>query len=148
MFISSKLCGRFLHNRSRKKTILRLYQVDVQIKHTQNEKHFFNSTKRYIEDEFQRSTTGITRVLVDASCSPCRPWTNKTREIVSCDKCDARRFERHWRVTCIRGRARNIGLRGKSQTKITIIFAVAIYLIISVIRHAKNNFEPIRGCLG
>ena len=37
-----------LHNRSRKKTILSLYQVDAQTKHAQIEKHL-NSTKRIIK---------------------------------------------------------------------------------------------------
>ena len=46
MFCSFKLCRRYLHNRSRIKTILSLYQVDVQTKHTQNEERFFNSAKR------------------------------------------------------------------------------------------------------
>ena len=70
MFCSFKLCRRYLHNRFRKKTILSLYQIDVQPKHAQNEKHF-NSAKRIIKDELERYTTGITRVLVDVSCSSC-----------------------------------------------------------------------------
>ena len=48
-FYALKLCRRYLHNRSRKKTILSLYEVDVQTKHAQNEKRFFNSIKRNIK---------------------------------------------------------------------------------------------------
>ena len=48
MFYSFKLCRRDFHNRSRKKKMSSLYEVDVQTKHAQSEKHFFNSTKRNI----------------------------------------------------------------------------------------------------
>ena len=44
MFHSFKLCRRYLHNRSREKKKMSLYQVDVQTKHAQNEKHC-NGTK-------------------------------------------------------------------------------------------------------
>ena len=47
MFHLFKLYICYLHNRSRKRPILDLYQVDVHTKHAQNEKHF-NSTKRNI----------------------------------------------------------------------------------------------------
>ena len=68
-FIRSSSAAVILHNRSPKETILSLYQVDVQTKHAQNEKHF-NSTKRNKKDDVERSTIGIvTRVLVDVSWS-------------------------------------------------------------------------------
>ena len=48
-----------------------LHQVDVQIKHAQNDEHF-NSTKRNnIKDGLVRCTTGIPRLLLDVSWSSC-----------------------------------------------------------------------------
>ena len=53
-----------------------------------------------------------------------------------------------WLVTCIVGRAKNIGILGQSLTKLAIIYAVAIWLVICIIRRAKNGFEPISGGVG
>ena len=43
-----------------------------------------------------------------------------------------------WLVTCIIGRAKNIGLLGQSLPKLAIIHAVAIRLVICIIRRAKT----------
>ena len=47
--IGRRNLASYLHDGSRKKSILSLYQVDVQTKHAQNEKHL-NSTKRNIKE--------------------------------------------------------------------------------------------------
>ena len=53
-------CRRYLRSMVAQKTILSLYQVDVQTKHAWNDEHF-NSTKRNnMKDEIERSTTGNT----------------------------------------------------------------------------------------
>ena len=43
----------------------------MQTKRAHNEKHFSSSKRNDIKDEIDRSTTGITRVLLDVSCSSC-----------------------------------------------------------------------------
>ena len=60
----------YLQTRSRKKTILSLYQVDVQGKHAQKEKHL-NSTKRNVKGRIRAI---FCCVLVDVCCSLCSLW--------------------------------------------------------------------------
>ena len=43
-------------------------------------------------------------------------------------------------VTCIIGRATNVGLLGQNLTKLATIYAVAIWLVICIIRRAKKRF--------
>ena len=157
LFYSFKLCRRYLQNRSSKKTILS--HIRLTCRPSTLKMRNTSSTAPNAIKKLERSTAGITRVLVDVSCSSCSlsnllashssqlpisgvlfvqalQTSSKTNTI--------------WLVTWIIGRAKNIGLLGQSLAKLAtrIIYAVAIWLDICIISRPKNDFEPISGCLG
>ena len=91
------------------------------------------------KDELERSTTGITRALLDASCSSCslsNLLASHASQLLSISRVlvVVKQKNAIWLVTCIIiGRAKNLGLLGQILlTKHAIIYAVTIRLVICI----------------
>ena len=104
----------------------------MQTKHVQNKKHSTAPNAIIKKHQLERSTAGITRVLLDVSCPSCSLFNilaSHSRQLLALPRIvfiqalqTSSKTTAIWLVTCTIGRAKNLGLLGQSLlTKIAII---------------------------
>ena len=85
---------------------------------------------------FARPIMQVTRQIAFVFLDDCRAWTNKTREIGSCEECDARRLERLQDEQDTPTRTRVIPVVDRCNLSFYIAFGAVeeVFLILSVLR--------------